>query len=864
MKQDTRLKLSFITTVFNDENGIEELLKSLSVQSKRIDEIIVCDAFSSDKTLEKIFSFRKLFKEKGINLIFFRKKGNRSIGRNEAIRKSRGDIILVSDSGCILDKNWVKEITSPFTSEKIDVVSGYYKPVTRNVFEKCLSTYTCVMPDKIDKNNFLPSSRSVAFKKSVWKKVGKYPEELDTCEDLVFAKRTQDMGAEFYFQKKAVVYWPQRNNIFEAVKQFFSYAIGDGRAHFFRGQTPFLYFRALIFIYLLTLIPIYKSYRLYSFMLLAITFYIIWSVVKNYRYIKKAEALFYLPLLQVAADIAVVSGTTIGYIQSFSFYKFYSLLKQNKLFILLIIIYSLLMISIINWGIPNNNHPFNYHMDEWHQSQAVRTTIKFGTPNTVGSANGTVFQFYLSGTYLAILTLLKIVNPLAIKSAISSISIQHAVFIALRINTLIFGLLSIWLIYYISKKYFNTVASITVLLFIFNPVWLSLSNFFKYDISLIFWLVLSLLMILRYGREKTLSSYLVAGVFTGLSFAVKVSALPMFALYLFSFFLYSENIKRELKFLIYGSLTFLLVAALFGTPDLLFGHGDYTNYLYSNLISTPKDTQNFYLGIPLYPFLIIREFPVLFGRFEMGLFISSLIYLIFSVSKRLFYKKDNFSKNELFISLSLIIFGLSLTSLGIYAGSNRALVLLPFIAIICGIFTKRIFIFTNKNVRIILFGLLTIGLLFQIFEALSIVYLRIKPDIREISSQWLLRNVKKNSTIGIENVPIYQFVPDITLKEYYAIQYDKNTKTNFNYLAVDYATRELPSRVVISDDEINLRYIKKSPKKLLVERLIKENYMKKIVLKPDFGIFSFLNNSFIFYISGIYVSPDTITIYEKS
>src|SRR5579884_494851 len=120
------MKYTFVATVLNEEDMIREFIDSILNQSQKPDEIIIVDGGSSDQTVNLI--------EKYKNIKLVSKPGNRSIGRNEGIRISKGDIILVSDGGCLLDKNWAKNITKPFTDKKVDVVSGYYQPVTNNNF----------------------------------------------------------------------------------------------------------------------------------------------------------------------------------------------------------------------------------------------------------------------------------------------------------------------------------------------------------------------------------------------------------------------------------------------------------------------------------------------------------------------------------------------------------------------------------------------------------------------------------------------------------------------------------------------------------------------------------------------------------
>ncbi len=307
------MKVSLITTVLNEEGNINFFLESIKNQTKKPDEIIIVDADSKDKTPELIKEFFN--KNKNLNGKLLIKKGNRSIGRNIAVKNAKFPIIAVTDVGCLLHKNWLKEIIYPFENSKsIDVVSGFYKPLTHNIFEKCLATYTSVMEDKIDAENFLPSSRSIAFKKNIFEKINGYPEFLNTCEDLVFDKKLKKVGAKFYFKKSALVYWPQRKDIFSGAKQFFSYAYGDGRGLYFRSTTPFLFLRYLIGIILLIIALQFRWNSIIVILIIGFIFYLIWSIFKNYKYVKNWAAFFYLPLLQIISDIMVISGMSCGII----------------------------------------------------------------------------------------------------------------------------------------------------------------------------------------------------------------------------------------------------------------------------------------------------------------------------------------------------------------------------------------------------------------------------------------------------------------------------------------------------------------------------------------------------------------------
>lgn len=299
------MKISFIATVYNEESTIDDLLQSLLIQSKTANEIIIVDGGSSDRTVAHI-------KNSKVKILI--KNGNRAVGRNEAIKSASNEIIVCSDAGCSLDKDWIKNIVKPFENPNVDVVAGYYKGNAETVFQKCLIPYVLVMPDKVDENNFLPASRSMAFKKSVWKKAGGFPERFSNNEDYIFAKKLKKIDAKIVFEKKAIVYWKPRSNIKDAFIMFYRFAKGDSESRIFRPKVILIFVRYIAVVILMLLFLIFKSYIILNALYLILLTYVLWSIIKNYRYVRNFLAVIFLPLIQLVSDIAVIAGTIKGII----------------------------------------------------------------------------------------------------------------------------------------------------------------------------------------------------------------------------------------------------------------------------------------------------------------------------------------------------------------------------------------------------------------------------------------------------------------------------------------------------------------------------------------------------------------------
>lgn len=295
-----------VVTVLNEEENITVLLDSLVTQTLLPSEIIVVDGGSTDNTLEILNKYS--LKQSVVKI--FQRSGNRAVGRNFGVTKSRANIIAFTDSGCIPDPDWLEKLTQPFSDPAVNVVSGYYRGLPENNFQKCLVPYVLVMPDVAGNTEFLPATRSMAIRKKTFLSVGGFNENLFHNEDYAFALQLKSLGFSFFFAKNAVVGWKPRQNLRSAAWMFIRFAIGDIQAGIIRPKVKLLITRYLILLFTVFLafeLPV--LFWLVGFMSVV---YLFWSVLKNFRYIKNIAALFWLPVIQITSDVSVLFGTLIG------------------------------------------------------------------------------------------------------------------------------------------------------------------------------------------------------------------------------------------------------------------------------------------------------------------------------------------------------------------------------------------------------------------------------------------------------------------------------------------------------------------------------------------------------------------------
>jgi len=308
------MNVSVIATVKNEGEDLRPLLDSLINQTYYADEIIICDGGSTDNTLSVLEEYKQYLPLK----IIVAPGSNISRGRNMAIKVTTSPIIAVTDAGVVLAPDWLEALTHPIATGKTAIASGWFEPDPYTDFEVVMGATVLPARNDVDPEEFLPSSRSVAFLKSAWEEVGGYPEWLDYGEDLVFDKALNAKYGPFSFEDQAVVYFRPRGSLRAFSRQYYFYARGDGKANLWPKRHAIRYFVYLIGLPFVLRLIWREKWPGWLLLLLGIGSYSrrpagrLWESTWGWRPPSRLRAFALIPIIRFVGDVAKMVGYPVG------------------------------------------------------------------------------------------------------------------------------------------------------------------------------------------------------------------------------------------------------------------------------------------------------------------------------------------------------------------------------------------------------------------------------------------------------------------------------------------------------------------------------------------------------------------------
>lgn len=312
------MHVSVIATVLNEGRAIVRLLDSLAAQSRRPDEVVIVDGGSSDDTLSIMNQYAaggalplRVLSRPGCNI---------SAGRNAAIAAARGEIIASTDAGVRLTDDWLRALVAPLSDPKVQVVGGFFVPDPHTPFEVAMGATVLPARSDVSAERFLPSSRSVAFRKQAWQAIGGYPEWLDYSEDLVFDLQLRHRFGSFVFVPEATVYFRPRASLRAFARQYYRYARGDGKADLWRKRHAVRYITYLLLLPGLLALAFAHSPLWIGALLAGAAAYTyrpyrrLAGSMAHLSFPQKLYAIALVPCIRLVGDVAKMIGYPVGWV----------------------------------------------------------------------------------------------------------------------------------------------------------------------------------------------------------------------------------------------------------------------------------------------------------------------------------------------------------------------------------------------------------------------------------------------------------------------------------------------------------------------------------------------------------------------
>ncbi|MGL6097723.1 MAG: glycosyltransferase family 2 protein [Fimbriiglobus sp.] len=231
--------VTVIVPVRNEATAIEPTLRALLTQAFPASdfEVIVADGGSVDATVPIV---RRLQGEFENLKLVFNPAGFSSAGRNVAVRHMAGEYAVIVDGHCVVPtRTYLRELVAAFETSGADSL-GRPQPLDAPGATPFQLAVAAARASRLghnpgsdiysDQPKFVePQSTAVAYRRSVFEKIGLFDERFDACEDVEFNHRVYAAGLTCYFAPALTVNYHPRATWAALFRQLARYGCGRAR-----------------------------------------------------------------------------------------------------------------------------------------------------------------------------------------------------------------------------------------------------------------------------------------------------------------------------------------------------------------------------------------------------------------------------------------------------------------------------------------------------------------------------------------------------------------------------------------------------------------------------------------------------------
>jgi glycosyltransferase involved in cell wall biosynthesis len=205
------MKATVVIAAYNAEKTIGACLESIVSQKPGFDfEIIVVDDGSRDGTVAVAKSFPK-------TRVLEQKHAGPAVGRNRGARSALGEIVVFTDSDCVLERNWLKEMVKPFGNREVAGVQGTYRTGQKELVARIVQLEIEKNHEKMAGEKFIDimATYSAAYRRKVFLEFNGFDISFPIAsgEDTDFSFRVHEAGYRMVFNPRAVVFHRHPDNL---------------------------------------------------------------------------------------------------------------------------------------------------------------------------------------------------------------------------------------------------------------------------------------------------------------------------------------------------------------------------------------------------------------------------------------------------------------------------------------------------------------------------------------------------------------------------------------------------------------------------------------------------------------------------
>jgi len=232
------MKVALYIPCYNSEETIQACLDGVLSQTYPIDEILIIDDCSVDKTAE-------ILKQYPVRIIRHAKNMGLAAARNSALRNTKSELIASLDSDCRPDKDWLRYLVNAVGSSKTAGIGGRaIESKASGIFNAWRSVHMKQHWGERKKHNpdFLFGSNTL-FRRKALLRAGSYREAYrNNYEDVDISYRLKKLGYSLIYEPKALAYHLRDDDIETLLNNFwkwnFNYYVKKG---FYVTSARFIY-----------------------------------------------------------------------------------------------------------------------------------------------------------------------------------------------------------------------------------------------------------------------------------------------------------------------------------------------------------------------------------------------------------------------------------------------------------------------------------------------------------------------------------------------------------------------------------------------------------------------------------------------